>query len=105
MSAWRFLLRAMVCLLVTGIVALATEAKHSQYHPQERSALYLSKATKMSECRTQECGAVCRPPSVQDCANDAPTAWAAPLTELSPPKLIFFLDSFRFRPPPPSARS
>jgi hypothetical protein len=37
--------------MVLGVVALAVEAKHSQFNSPDSSTSYLSKAIKMKECR------------------------------------------------------
>jgi len=49
----RISVTALISILVLGVFALATEAKHSQYHSPQGTIQYLSKATKMDTCRTQ----------------------------------------------------
>jgi|SRR5579862_1837545 len=50
-SLRRYLVTAFVCFMVLGVVALAVEAKHSQFNSPDSSTSYLSKAIKMRECR------------------------------------------------------
>ena len=44
---------ALIGLLAAGVVTLAAEAKRSQYDSAGGSASFLSKATKMAECRAK----------------------------------------------------
>jgi hypothetical protein len=47
-------LAALICALVVCLVALAAEAKRSQYHSQPGSIHYLNKAVKMERCNAQK---------------------------------------------------
>jgi hypothetical protein len=97
----RFGMWLFVCLLVCTTVALAVEAKRSQYHSQTETSSYLSKATKMSEGRAPQLGLVEPLPQIAGQLADMPVAWMQRPPEPTHPKLIVFLDSFQFRPPPP----
>ena len=91
-----------MCLLVIGVVALAIRAKTSQYPNQASFSRHLSKATKMSNDRTQRSVAVV---PVEIPCFDVPEKPVplepAPVVTVRP-KRPEFLPAFRFRPPPTS---
>jgi len=77
-SPLRFLF---VCLLAVAIVALAIEAKHSQYHDSGKSGHLLSKAIKMDGSRVQKDDPISHSPSLNTdwghlraCAEAPPAA-------------------------------
>lgn len=52
-SLGRLCVSAFVCFMMVAVVALAVEAKHSQFSSPDSSTSYLSKAIKMKECRAE----------------------------------------------------
>ena len=84
---------SLISILVLGVFALATEAKHSQYHSPQGTIQYLSKATKMDTCRTQH--------GVQAIAEVVPESRTAQLFRVSTPvtRLVY-----RPKPSPRSLR-
>jgi hypothetical protein len=101
----RFGMWLLVCLLICSTFALAVQAKRSQYHSQTARSSYLAQATKMSEGRAPQLDAVEQLPQVTVEPRDTPVVWIHRALEPPRPKIIFFLDSFQFRPPPPGSRS
>jgi len=96
----RFGMWLFVGLLVCSTLALAVEAKRSQYHSKTETSSYLSKATKMSEGRVPQLGMVPPLPQVAVLVNDLPTVWIPWPPEPTRPKIVFSLSSVQFRPPP-----
>jgi hypothetical protein len=96
----RFGMWLFVCVLVCSTLALAVEAKHSQYHSQKETSSYLSKATKMSEGRAPQLGLAQPLFLVTTQLTDLPAAWLPWPPEPTHPKIVFFHGSFQFRPPP-----
>jgi hypothetical protein len=73
-----------ICLLAVAIVALAIEAKRSQYHGLGQTGRYLSKAIKMNENRVDRRGAVYPSPLFSEWCDlaaypEEPSAAAGPL--------------------------
>jgi hypothetical protein len=86
-------LTALISILVLGVFALATEAKHSQYHSPQGTIQYLSKATKMDTCRMQH--------DVQAVAELLPESRTAQLFTVSTPVIELV---YRPKPSPRSLR-
>jgi hypothetical protein len=88
-------------LLVAGVAALATRAKTSQYPETPGFSKHLSKATKMSNDRTQKSVAVYGAvrPLLEAPDLPAPAVFVIAALDVRP-RSRSFLESFHFRPPP-----
>ncbi len=95
----RLLVSLSVFLLAFGLLALATQAKTSQYR-SVTGATRLSKATKISTDRVQRHAEI--PVRVVVCfaPADAPHRVPRIRADAPKPKRESFLRAFRFRPPP-----
>jgi hypothetical protein len=89
-----------VCLLIVGVAALAIRAKSSQYPRQSGFSRHLSKATKMTNDRTQKSVvAYCPERPVFEIPAPVVEVEFVPSVPVRPPQQGF-LESFHFRPPP-----
>jgi len=96
----RLSLIVVISALVPGIVALGTEAKHSQYYSNKGAIQYLSKATKMDTCRTP--GSASVPPTVvaESRPLDTPLTFTAILWTSGPARPSPRSLRLEVRPPP-----
>ena len=99
---FRSCITALVCLLILGIISLATHAKISQYESRRGVTSYLSKSTKMSDSG-QRAIALPQPLVVLLYAEEVRADFVPPAEEPPRPPCLGFLAAFHFRPPPPAA--
>ena len=104
MSSKRTSLWLLVGLLICSTLALAFEAKRSQYH-SVRTTSYLSQAVKMREGPAPQYVAPEPLPIILIPDPDVTAILIELPVDAEPPHLHPFLDTFQFRPPPPSVRS
>ncbi len=91
-----------VCLLILGVISLATRAKTSQYCSGRQVASYLSKSTKMSDSG-QRLTVLPQPRVMLPCAERTSADLLPPAAEPPRSPCAGFLESLHFRPPPPLA--
>jgi hypothetical protein len=100
-SSKRSSLWLLVGLLICSTLALAFEAKRSQYHSASTPS-YLSQAVKMREGPAPQYDAP-QPLSIIPVPTlDVTEVLIEIPSDAALPQLQPFLDSFQFRPPPPS---